>query len=122
MKACYSDLVERLGDPRWWDENGVPRYAEFSPDQVANPYARQAALVQFACPRCRALVVCAVSSPEIDLDIQTDLSVRRGALYGLLPHFKHCKEIAVGDLVGVKEVWRRRDLLVWRRVFSGAGG
>lgn len=118
MKARYPDL-DQFGDPLWYDENGVPRFAVFSPELSADPYARQAALLQGCCPRCRALTKICVSSQELAPDIQVDVHVRGGAVYGLLPHFEHCSHIAIPEIVGTLEVWRRVDLLVWRRVFTG---
>lgn len=34
MKPLYSDILERLGDPLWWDQRGVPRYEPFHPSMV----------------------------------------------------------------------------------------
>ncbi len=49
----YSDITDRIaGRPKWWDEQGVPRYAEFSPDQLANIYAGEAVLMEIACSMC----------------------------------------------------------------------
>ena len=37
MKCNYQDIRTRIGRrPRWWDEEGVPRYVVFSPEEVAN--------------------------------------------------------------------------------------
>jgi len=36
MLRRYDDIRSRIGDPiRWWDDNGVPRYCDFSPGNVA---------------------------------------------------------------------------------------
>jgi hypothetical protein len=36
MFQNYSDITERIAEtPKWWDENGVPRYAEFEPRRAA---------------------------------------------------------------------------------------
>jgi hypothetical protein len=32
MYPLYEDIRDRLGEPLWHDQNGVPRYAEFHPD------------------------------------------------------------------------------------------
>lgn len=34
MKPLYSDILERLGDPLWWDQRGVPRYEPFHPSMI----------------------------------------------------------------------------------------
>ena len=32
-----SDITERIAEtPKWWDENGAPRYMEFEPRRAAN--------------------------------------------------------------------------------------
>ena len=33
MRCRYLDIRDRLGEPRWFDEAGVPRYCEFHPDE-----------------------------------------------------------------------------------------
>jgi len=49
----YSDITERIAEPpKWWDEYGVPRYAEYDHYQVANIYAQETALVEIACSAC----------------------------------------------------------------------
>src|SRR5579864_2676618 len=49
----YEDITERIAEPpKWWDEYGVPRYAEYGPYQVANIYAQETALVEIACSAC----------------------------------------------------------------------
>jgi hypothetical protein len=46
----YSDITERIAEPpKWWDEHGVPRYADYDPWRVANIYAEETALVEAAC-------------------------------------------------------------------------
>ena len=59
----YIDITERIAEPpKWWDEHGVPRYAEFSPYLVANIYAEEVVLVEIACQACRSLFPVAFSS------------------------------------------------------------
>jgi hypothetical protein len=49
----YSDITDRIAEPpKWWDEQGVPRYVEFEPYHVANIYAWEVALVEIACQAC----------------------------------------------------------------------
>jgi hypothetical protein len=53
MFTDYRDITERITEPpKWWDENGVPRYAEFEPHLAANIYAVEVALVEIACQAC----------------------------------------------------------------------
>lgn len=66
MHQYYSDLLD-LTDrkPVWWQEGGVPRFAEFHPDNAPDIYADEVALVEIACQACRTRFnVCMTSSPS----------------------------------------------------------
>lgn len=53
MLHHYNDIRSRISEPpKWWDEEGVPRYVDFAPDEVANIYAQEVALVDIACQSC----------------------------------------------------------------------
>jgi len=60
----YRDITDKLGTPLWWDEHGVPRYCDFSPDAASNIYGREVALLDIRCQNCgAAFKVCVSSSP-----------------------------------------------------------
>lgn len=53
MKNNYKDITSRIAQsPIWFDENGVPRYEPFSPDQCVNIYAQECVLLRIACQEC----------------------------------------------------------------------
>jgi len=52
MYQPYEDILSRLGEPKWWDENGVPRYEDFEPALCADIYAVFAALLEITCQGC----------------------------------------------------------------------
>jgi hypothetical protein len=52
MHQHYGEIIERLGEPRWWGEQGVPRYCPFSPGEADSIYADQVALVRIECQSC----------------------------------------------------------------------
>ena len=52
MKHHYRDIRDRLGQPAWWDEVGVPRYCDFGPNEVNDVYARQSVLMLIICQSC----------------------------------------------------------------------
>lgn len=53
MNHDYSDIRERIPEkPKWFDENAVPRYCRFSPHEVSDIYADEAALVLITCQGC----------------------------------------------------------------------
>jgi hypothetical protein len=67
MNAYYGDILERIAEkPKWWDENAVPRFCDFSPDQVANIYADEVALVEIRCQCCETPFLVAFSYRDIE--------------------------------------------------------
>src|SRR5262249_15783593 len=53
MHHSYCDIRNRIGEePTWWDENAVPRYQPFRPQECANIHAAEAALVLITCQDC----------------------------------------------------------------------
>jgi len=53
MHRDYTDIRSLTPtQPLWFDEYAVPRYVEFSPAQLANIYAREAALAEIECQAC----------------------------------------------------------------------
>jgi len=53
MKAYYEDIRKRIKEePKWFDENGVPRYDEFHPKLSPNIYADEVALLEIKCQNC----------------------------------------------------------------------
>ena len=54
MRAAYEDIRRRIADPpRWWAENGVPRYDPFRPQDCSCLTAHQVVLLRIACAACR---------------------------------------------------------------------
>ena len=51
MLSDYSDITSRLGEPLWWDPNGVPRYEPFKP-RAAGVYIKACVLVDVRCQAC----------------------------------------------------------------------
>ena len=53
MLQHYEDIFSRIAEPpRWFDEQGVPRYCEFAPDRIANIHAQECALLAIECQSC----------------------------------------------------------------------
>lgn len=52
MKAQFDDIIKRAGTPAWYDVDGIPRYGEFNPDDVANIYANHIAFIHVGCQNC----------------------------------------------------------------------
>jgi len=67
MKGIYSDITKRIKEePKWYDENGVPRYEEFHPRWCPNIYADEVVLMEIECQECgkRMLVELSWSKTE----------------------------------------------------------
>jgi hypothetical protein len=61
MFRHYEDILSRIAEPpRWFDEQGVPRYCEFAPDRIANIYAHECALLDIECQNCGRVFVVAL--------------------------------------------------------------
>jgi len=52
MHQYFGDIIEKLGEPLWFDDCGYPRYCKFDPDEVSNIYAKEVALLEIACQNC----------------------------------------------------------------------
>lgn len=135
MKALYGDILSRIAEPpKWWDENGVPRYDEFNPDDTPSIYAREAVLYRVECQQCgrpfdvaedwsigRAVLLVTDSNLQDAIE-RSSLSwrTRQGLLhYGDPP--RHGGECTAGDTMNsvprqVLQFWRKGELMAWERV------
>ena len=53
MRSYYKDILDRIDEePSWFDDFGVPRYCSFSPQELSNIYATEAALAEISCQSC----------------------------------------------------------------------
>lgn len=68
MHRHYEDILERIVEPpTWFDENGTPRWGEFSPRATAHFYVNEAVLLAVECQNCgRRFEVC-MSAGSIDV-------------------------------------------------------
>lgn len=51
MLPAYQDIRDKLGEPIWFDDKGVPRYRSFHPDMMG-VYVTFAALLEVKCQDC----------------------------------------------------------------------
>lgn len=62
MHNDYDDITSRIAEPpKWWDENGVPRYCEFHPNAVPDIYCDEAVLFGVTCQGCETRFKVALS-------------------------------------------------------------
>lgn len=113
MHVYYGDILEKISEePQWWDECAVPRFCEFSPDKVADIYAREVALVLIECQSCGAPFKVAFSygvraywKEEKSLED----CVREGRIhYGDPPHYCCAAGPTMNSVpIRVLEFWKR---------------
>lgn len=129
MLPAYDDILKLTAEPpKWFDENGVPRYAPFHPHMLASIYLSEGALLDVSCQLCERRFQAAVSAvnsweqmkasndrPERSL---TDLIRGREVHYGDPPNVGCCEHGAFSSSVPhrVLEFWTRRaDITLWVR-------
>lgn len=67
MNHHYKDIRNRIPEPpKWFDEQAVPRYDKFAPNQTADIYCDEVALVEIACQSCGTHFLVAISSQRTD--------------------------------------------------------
>lgn len=68
-------MIEKLGEPIWYDENGTPRYCEFNP-QYCYPYARVVAFFEIQCSHCEKIFKVATSTDLLN-EYDKDFNIER---------------------------------------------
>lgn len=115
MNQSYGDITDKLGEPLWWDECGVPRYEPFTPGLCNDIYAEQAVLMKIACQGCGREFLVADSWSKIDAVMSpsgtslVDMVKNRTIHYGDPPNYGCC---AAGPTMNcedleVVEFWKR---------------
>jgi hypothetical protein len=112
----YEDITGRIAEPpKWWDEQGVPRYADFGPHLIWNIYTHETALVEIACSACWNRFQVAFSNrspwPEALGNCKTIAeAIEKGELhYGDPPNYGNCRD---GASMGCYDL---RVLQYWSR-------
>lgn len=53
LHTSYEDILDLTNEePRWWDENAVPRFIRFKPNHISNIYADECVLFLIRCQDC----------------------------------------------------------------------
>lgn len=115
MNHHYSDIRSRIAEPPvWFDENAVPRWCEFGPNEGANIYADEIALLHIECQNCGAAFRVAMSWTTTDRIVHrlAPLSARvrdQSIHYGDPPNVGCCPSGPTMNSVPrrVLEFWRR---------------
>lgn len=120
MWPGYEDirsLTDR--DPDWFDQNGTPRYAPFSPG-LLGVYDTVAVLAEVVCPACSWEGKVGIGWPEYEISASnvvrhsTEDLVRRCS-YGDAPRHGCVGDTMVVDIVSIEQAWERRGRREWER-------
>lgn len=92
MHNHYFDILNRISEtPRWFDENGVPRYCAFVPEAISNIYANKVVLFEIECQNC-GFTFNVVLSEEKHSDFSLKSKIKNHDLtYGDPPNVKCCE-------------------------------
>lgn len=52
MRTNYEDIIEKLGEPLWYDVYGVPRYCPYRPEE-GTVYPEASCYMEIACQACQ---------------------------------------------------------------------
>jgi len=117
MKEGYSDILSRIeADPKWYDQNGTPRYDDFHPRYCPDIYSSQVVLLRIGCQVC---------GREFDVEMHAGIFSRIEH-----PHKLHYGDPPIHDCVGdtmncedleVLEVWKKQDTFDWTRLHALEG-
>ncbi len=122
MKQNFEWLLKNVGEPKWWEETGHPRYCDFAPDKIYDIYADQVVLLLIACQVCGerskgAVSWAALSGQRWRLSELIKLkSLRIG--YGDPPNVGCCPAGATmgSETIRVIEFWEKNEDFEWVRL------
>jgi hypothetical protein len=123
MFEDYSDITERIAEtPKWWDENGVPRYVEFAPYRAANIYAVEVVLLDISCFICLRRFQVALSGQGGAKRDEDGVSLADMICSGEIdycdpPNYGNCSSGAATGCfnLAVLQYWRRDTPRDWER-------
>jgi hypothetical protein len=130
MLRDYDDITSRLGEPEWYDDQGVPRYKPFHP-KACGVYDRVVAFLSIRCQSCQRPFSVAVCRDMMNFrDIYNP-----DATYTLPTHDDHGsfhygdppRHDCVGDTMNcdhgrVLELWEQADPFKgWKRIDDQMG-
>ena len=116
MNNYYEDIVEKLGEPKWFDSLGYPRYCEFHPDNISNIYAREVVLLEIACQQCGKKFKVAINNSGYDCRYNklswTKEEDCKNLGYGDPPNMQCCGSgpSMISDSLQILEFWRQENL------------
>jgi hypothetical protein len=116
MKNSFDDIRERLGEPQWFDENGVPRYCDFAPGHCG-VYSQCVAFIDIRCQLCHARFAVAAVVALYDVVVLPEATGTGSFHYGDPPSHGCIGDTMNSEALQIREFWRRdQDILAgWQR-------
>lgn len=109
MNKLYSDILALTDkEPAWFDEQAVPRFCEFYPNEVSNIYADEVALLLIACQCCGHLFKVAMSHNNTCSSPSILMLIENNSLeYGDPPNIDCCcgGPSTTSETVQILEMW-----------------
>ena len=113
MRAAYDDITSKITErPQWWDYHGTPRYAPFTPALCPDLAARQAVLLQIACPSCQERFLVEMHGTPL-----APLGPLGLLHYGHPPYHDCVGDAMQGEVLAIVEAWQRafHRVVEWER-------
>jgi hypothetical protein len=121
MHGHYKDILDRIDEPpAWFDDDGVPRFGDFSPRHLGNIYAAEAALAEVSCQGCGRMFKVALTDSFTSKGLGLSDEIRLGRVhYGDPPNVNCCGAGSSMNSVmhRILEYWSRdyEVSMDWRR-------
>ena len=111
MHQHYRDILNRIREePEWFDEGGVPRFDVFSPRDLNNIYAGEAALAEVSCQGCGHEFRVALTDRFTEKRFSLSDEILLGRVhYGDPPNIRCCHTGPTMNSImhGILEYWSR---------------
>lgn len=131
MHRSYKEILDRIEEPpKWWDENAVPRYVDFAPEQMG-VYDDCVVFALISCQHCAQEFKVAMSDNHMErfkywkLWLEKDgkgaqskpnpRSIAIGFHYGDPPNHDCVGDTENCNDIEILEVWAKNNNYKWER-------
>lgn len=100
MHRSYDDMLDRLPEPNFYQEGGIPRFEPFQPGKTTGIHSKEAVLAEIACQGCGTVFKVAFERDEHEeLNALTTLMRIPEYRDGIIDLVKSCKLEANHDVL-----------------------
>ena len=121
MRYYYKYIIDKCGEPKWFDEYAVPRYEPMHPKNVANIYSNAVIFSLVACQNCGKQFKVTFSQSHLEeLNMGKDIikEEKMGMLYwGDPPHTACCPggPAMTANYIDTLEIWKKINF-EWEKI------